>query len=67
MYKRFKMDIDLELSNPKTFLPLLLFIGFVLVLLGTILNYGSGMVLFGVVLIIIAIVLFVIKEFVIGD
>jgi len=61
------MDIDLELSNPKMFLPLLLFIGFVFVLLGTILNYGSGMILFGVILIIIAIVLFVIKEFVVGD
>ena len=52
----------LSLSNPKTFLPLLLFIGFVFVLIGIgfwTFTRNSGLTLLGVILILISIVLFV--------
>jgi hypothetical protein len=60
------MNIDLDLQNPKTFLPLLLFIGFVFVLIGIGvwgLTQNSGFVLLGLLLIGIAIVLWIWSEY----
>lgn len=53
---------SLSLSNPKTFLPLLLFIGFVFVLIGIgfwTFTKNMGFVAFGILLIFLSIILYV--------
>jgi protein-S-isoprenylcysteine O-methyltransferase Ste14 len=57
--------MGLNLSNPKTFLPLLLFIGFVFALFGKgweSLSYDSGMYSTGLLIIGLAILLWIISQ-----
>ena len=55
---------SLHLSNPKTFLPLLLFIGFVFVLIGIgfwTFTKNTSIVAFGILLIFLSIIFYVLK------
>jgi hypothetical protein len=58
--------MGLSLSNPKTFLPLLLFIGFVFALLGMgweTLFRDSGILLLGLFIIAVAVFLWIVSRF----
>lgn len=55
------MSIDIKLSNPKTFLPLLLFLGVVLVLIGTVAN--AGLATDGWIVVAISVLLWILSSF----